>query len=82
MTTLNITLNKELINRNAVFLVQSLTPVKSEIYINKKNRRVNAKSILGILSASISKGEELVFEILEDSEVNTVKNILQEFNKE
>ena len=82
MTTLDITLNKELINRNAVTLVQLLTPIKSEIYINKESRRINAKSILGVLSASINKGDEVIFEIFEDSEVATVNQILQNFNEE
>ena len=53
-------------SRNAINLVHSFTPFKSGIYITKEGRRINAKSILGLLSASIVKGDHIEVEVFDD----------------
>ena len=42
--------------RPAVFFIQKANEFKSSIWIEKDERRVNAKSLLGVLSLGIVKG--------------------------
>ena len=45
--------------RPATFFVQKANSFKSSIWIEKEDCRVNAKSLLGVLSLGISKGTEI-----------------------
>ena len=47
---------KALHARPAVFFIQKANEFKSSIWIEKDERRVNAKSLLGVLSLGIVKG--------------------------
>lgn len=51
-----ITNNVGLHARPATFFVQKAHSYKSSIWVEKDNRRVNAKSLLGVLSMGITKG--------------------------
>ena len=42
--------------RPATFFIQKANEFKSSIWIEKEERKVNAKSLLGVLSLGISKG--------------------------
>lgn len=42
--------------RPATFFIQKANEYKSSIWIEKDSRRVNAKSLLGVLSLGITKG--------------------------
>ena len=42
--------------RPATFFIQKANEYKSSIWVEKKDRRVNAKSLLGVLSLGIVKG--------------------------
>lgn len=42
--------------RPATFFIQKANSFKSSIWVEKEERRVNAKSLLGVLSLGISKG--------------------------
>lgn len=42
--------------RPATFFIQKANELKSSIWIEKEDRRVNAKSLLGVLSLGIVKG--------------------------
>ena len=42
--------------RPATFFVQKANSFKSSIWVEKENCRVNAKSLLGVLSLGITKG--------------------------
>ena len=42
--------------RRATFFIQKANEFKSSIWIEKDDRRVNAKSLLGVLSLGIVKG--------------------------
>ena len=79
MITFNIKTNKSLVGRDAVYFVQSLTPIRTEIYIDKEGRRINAKSILGLLSADICKNDVLEIAVLDDCESNNVLETLKKF---
>ncbi len=45
--------------RPATFFIQKANEFKSTVWVEKEERRVNAKSLLGILSLSIGKGESM-----------------------
>lgn len=51
-----ITNNIGLHARPATFFIQKANTFKSSIWIEKDERRVNAKSLLGVLSMGIAKG--------------------------
>ena len=42
--------------RPATFFIQKANEYKSSIWVEKEERRVNAKSLLGVLSLGIAKG--------------------------
>ncbi|MBQ3181645.1 MAG: HPr family phosphocarrier protein [Clostridia bacterium] len=50
--------------RPATFFIQRSNEFKSSIWIEKEERKVNAKSLLGVLSLGITKGTEI--EIIAD----------------
>jgi len=45
--------------RPATFFIQKANEFKSSIWVEKDHRRVNAKSLLGILSMGITQGTEI-----------------------
>ena len=51
-----ITNNIGLHARPATFFIQKANSYKSSIWIEKDDRKVNAKSLLGVLSLGIAKG--------------------------
>ena len=61
MSTQEITINNEvgLHARPATFFIQCANEFKSGIWVEKEDRRVNAKSLLGVLSLSILKGDTI-----------------------
>jgi len=58
MTSQNVTIqnNVGLHARPATFFIQKANSFKSSIWVEKEDRRVNAKSLLGVLSLGIVKG--------------------------
>lgn len=53
---MTITNNIGLHARPATFFIQKANTFKSSVWIEKDDRRVNAKSLLGVLSLGIAKG--------------------------
>lgn len=53
---MTITNNIGLHARPATFFIQKANTFKSSIWIEKDDRKVNAKSLLGVLSLGIAKG--------------------------
>lgn len=45
--------------RPAAFFVQEANRFASEVFVAKDNKKVNAKSIMGIMSLAISSGTEI-----------------------
>ena len=58
MITREVTINNQvgLHARPATFFIQKANEFKSTIWVEKDDRRVNAKSLLGVLSLGIVKG--------------------------
>ncbi len=58
MISKEVTINNQvgLHARPATFFIQKANEFKSSIWVEKEERRVNAKSLLGVLSLGIVKG--------------------------
>ena len=58
MYTQEITVNNEvgLHARPATFFIQKANEFKSSIWVEVEDRKINAKSLLGVLSMGITKG--------------------------
>ncbi|MBQ3391311.1 MAG: HPr family phosphocarrier protein [Clostridia bacterium] len=52
--------------RPATFFIQKANEYKSSIWIEKEERRVNAKSLLGVLSLGVAPGDHIL--VLADGE--------------
>jgi phosphocarrier protein len=61
MVSKNVVVNNQvgLHARPATFFIQKANEFKSSIWVEKEERRVNAKSLLGVLSLGIVKGTEV-----------------------
>ena len=61
MYTKEVTVNNEvgLHARPATYFIQKANEFKSGIWVEKEERRVNAKSLLGVLSLGIVKGTNI-----------------------
>ena len=68
MLTKSVTVNNQvgLHARPATFFIQKANEYKSRIWIEREERKVNAKSLLGVLSLSVVKGGEIT--IIADGE--------------
>ena len=61
MISKEVTINNQvgLHARPATFFIQKANSYRSSIWVEKEDRRVNAKSLLGVLSMAIVKGTEI-----------------------
>lgn len=57
MSKVDIKIPCDIIGRNAHRLVYNLQEFKSSVYFMTEGRRINAKSLLGLLSANIKAGD-------------------------
>lgn len=66
--------------RPATFFIQRANSFKSSVWVEKDDRRVNAKSLLGVLSLGIVKGTSINIiadGIDEDDAVKTLVGIIE-----
>ncbi|MEZ5657810.1 MAG: HPr family phosphocarrier protein [Burkholderiaceae bacterium] len=49
--------------RPSAKLTQVATRFQSEVWLTRKGRRINAKSIMGVMMLAASKGSELLLEV-------------------
>lgn len=61
--------------RPIALLVQEASKYDSVIYIQSENKRVNAKSIMGMMSLGLDNGEELVVSAEGTDEAEAVDGI-------
>ena len=61
--------------RPVALLVQVASQFESDIYIESGNKKVNAKSIMGMMSLGLNAGEELVVSADGEDEQTAVDNI-------
>ncbi len=66
--------------RPATFFIQRANSFKSSVWVEKDDRRVNAKSLLGVLSLGIVKGTKITIVADgsdEEDAVNTLVGIIE-----
>lgn len=63
--------------RPATFFIQKANSYRSSIWVEREDRRVNAKSLLGVLSLGIVKGTTITL-IADGSDENDALNGLEE----
>lgn len=73
----SVTINLEngLEARPIALLVQKASQHESKVYIESGEKRVNAKSIMGMMSLGLDNGEELTIEVEGSDEAEAIKNI-------
>lgn len=72
-----ITNNIGLHARPATFFIQKANTFKSSIWIEKDDRKVNAKSLLGVLSMGIAKGMTVTLIADGQDEDTAVKDLVE-----
>ena len=82
MVSKNVVVNNHvgLHARPATFFIQKANEFKSSIWVEKEERRVNAKSLLGVLSLGIVKGTEITLiaeGVDEAAAVETLSNLVE-----
>ena len=70
-----------LYNRQATYFIQKANEFKSGIWVEKDERRVNAKSLLGVLSLGIVKGTTITL-IADGSDEKEAVNALVDLVKD
>ena len=66
-----------LYNRQATYFIQKANEFKSGIWVEKEDRRVNAKSLLGVLSLGIVKGTKITLIADGSDEEDAVKALVE-----
>jgi phosphocarrier protein len=79
MFTKNATINNSvgLHARPATFFIQKANEFKSSVWIEKDDRRVNAKSLLGVLSLGIIRGTQIRIDADGSDEEATVNALVE-----
>lgn len=75
-----ITNNIGLHARPATFFIQKANSFKSSIWIEKEDRKINAKSLLGVLSLGIAKGMTVTISAEGIDEADAVKGLADLIN--
>ena len=75
MYTQEITVQNEvgLHARPATYFIQKANEFKSGIWVEKEERRVNAKSLLGVLSLGLKCGDTFALSASGDDEIDAVE---------
>ena len=66
-----------LYNRQATYFIQKANEFKSSIWIEVDDRKINAKSLLGVLSMAITTGTEVTLIAEGPDEEAAVKTLAQ-----
>lgn len=78
--TTTVTCASGLHNKQATYFIQKANDFQSSIWIESEERRINAKSLLGVLSMAIVTGSELTISAEgpdEETAVNTLADMLK-----
>lgn len=68
-----VVVKKDFTERFVKNFVHELKNIKSDVYITTIERRVNAKSVLGLLSLNIKKHDVIRIDIISDCNVEIVQ---------
>lgn len=73
--TIQINMDKGLDARPIALLVQEASKYDSKIYVEQEGRRINAKSIMGMMTVVLNNGEEVTVTAEGEDESVAVDNI-------
>lgn len=76
--SIQIKLETGLEARPVAMLVQVASQFESTVYINADDRKVNAKSIMGMMSLGLASGEEVVV-VAEGNDESTAVEEIEKF---
>ena len=62
--------------RASTKLTQTASQYKSEVWLERNNRRVNAKSIMGVMMLAASKGSKIIVEASGADEAEALESLL------
>lgn len=68
--------------RPAALFVQEANRFRSEIYLEKEGKKVNAKSIMGIMSLAISAGSKITLTAEGHDELTAIESLAHIISKE
>ena len=68
--------------RQAALFVQEANRYQADVYLQKDEKKVNAKSIMGIMSLAISKGSNVVISAEGSDEEQAVSGLIEMIQKE
>ena len=66
-----------LYNRQATYFIQKANEFKSSIWVEVEDRKINAKSLLGVLSMGITKGMTVTLTADGEDEKEAVETLSQ-----
>ena len=66
--------------RPATFFIQKANSYKSSVWIEKEDRKINAKSLLGVLSLGIAKGMTVTISAEGIDETEAIKGLVDLIN--
>ncbi len=75
MTQKSITIQASLDARQAAYFVQKAGKFESEIQVSVDEKRINAKSIMSVLSLGGTKGDQVIVKINGTDEVEAANGI-------
>jgi len=78
----NVQLKSGLQARQAALFVQEANRFNSDVYLEKEEKKVNAKSIMGIMSLAISKGTSVTISADGSDEESAVEALSALIEKE
>ncbi|MGI5857730.1 MAG: HPr family phosphocarrier protein [Tepidanaerobacteraceae bacterium] len=63
--------------RPAALFVQTANKFKSEVFIEKEGKKVNAKSIMGVMSLAVSQGTPIIISAQGEDEKEAVLKLVE-----
>lgn len=69
-------------NKQATYFIQKANDFKSNIWIEADERRINAKSLLGVLSMAVVPGTEVIISADGSDEAEAVKTLSSVLDKD
>lgn len=81
-TNVEVKLKSGLQARQAALFVQQANRYKSEVYLQKDEKKVNAKSIMGIMSLAIARGTTITLIADGNDETEAIEKLASIIQKE
>lgn len=72
---ITVKINSGLESRPVAMFVQLASQFKSNIYVSLQDKKVNAKSIMGMMSLGVIEGESLIISANGEDEVKAIKEL-------